>query len=117
MVVLSFGEANTDLIAALKEIFPLLFTLGYVHYVSCVSVFIQDPKVLPLKMPSLYREFKDEHFVVNTRSNTLSKTAIDQAQEHNKKIKSMSCYSDQDKRFLQRIELCWPEILKYMGKL
>ena len=32
-----------------------------------------------------YTEFKDRHFVVNARENTFSKTAMDQANEHNNK--------------------------------
>ena len=44
---------------------------------------------------------------------------MDQAQEHNnKRIKSTAGYIDQvnqeDKRFLQKIEFCWPEIHQYL---
>ena len=121
--VRSFREANIDLlIAALEEIVPLFFSLEHVHYARWVSVFIQDLKTLPLKLPALYREFADGHFVVNTRGNTFSKIAMDQAQEHNnKKIKSTAGYIDQvnqeDKRFLQKIELCCPEIHQYLIEL
>ena len=74
-------------------------------------------------MPSLYKEFQNGHFVVNTRGNTFSKIAMDQAQEqNNKKIKSSgSGYIDlvnvEDKRFLHKIELCWPEIHQYFDKV
>ena len=74
-------------------------------------------------MPALYKEFKDGHFVVNTRGNTFSKIAMDQAQEHNNKMikSSGSGYiylvNTEDKRFLQKIELCWPEIHQYLGEV
>ena len=54
---------------------------------------MQDLKLLPVKLPSLYDEFKEGNFVVNIRGNSFSKIAMDQAQEHNnKKIKSVSGY-------------------------
>ena len=107
MLVRSFREDL--LIAALEEIVHHFFSLEHVHYARWGSVFIQDLKTLPLKLPALYREFADGHFVVNTRGNTFSKIAMDQAQEHNnKKIKSTASYIDQvnqeDKRFLQKFD-------------
>ena len=70
-------------------------------------------------MPSLYKEFKDGHFIVNTRGNTFSKIAMDQTQEHNnKKVKSNSGYinlvNNEDKTFLQKIKFCCPEINQYL---
>ena len=121
LLVRSFREANIDLfIVALELIIPLFFVLGHIHYARWLSVFLEDLKLLHSKMPALYKEFKDGHFVVSTRGNTFSKIAMDQAQEHNnKKIKSSgSGYIDlvntEDKRFLQKIELCWPEIHQYL---
>ena len=115
LILAKFREANIDLlIIGLEQIVPLFFALA-----CWVSVFIQDLKLLPTKMLSLYKQFKDGHFVVNTRGNAFSKIAMDQAQEHNnKKIKSSgSGYIDlvntEDKRFLQKIELCWPEMYIY----
>ena len=76
-----------------------------------VSVFIQDLKLLPVNLPSLYDEFEKGNFVVNTHGNIFSKIAMDQAQEHNsKKIKSVSGYinlvNEKDKKILEKIELC-----------
>ena len=65
------------MIVALEQIVPLFFALDHVHYSRWVSVFIEDLKLLPSKMPSLYKEFKDGHFVVNTIGNTFSKIAMD----------------------------------------
>ena len=123
LIVRSFREGNIDLlVVALEKIVPLFFSFDHVHYSRWVSVFIHDLKLVPSKMPSLYKEFKDGHFVVNTSGNTFSKIAMDQAQEHNnKKIKSSAGYIDlvntEDKRFLQKIELCWPEIHQYLSDM
>ena len=120
MIVRSFREANIELfIAALEHMVPLFFALDHIHYSRWVSVFLEDLKLLPTKQPILYEEFKKGHFVVNTRGNKFSKIAMDQAQEHNnKKIKSSgSGYIDlvniEDKAFLEKIELCWPEMHQY----
>ena len=90
LLVRSFREANVDLfIAALELIVPLFFSLDHIHYARWISVFLEDLKLLHVKMPALYKEFKQGHFVVNTRGNDFSKIAMDQAQEHNnKKIKA-----------------------------
>ena len=74
-------------------------------------------KLFPVKLPSLYDEFKKGNFVVNTCGNSFSKITMDQTQEHNnKKIKSVSGYinlvNQEDKKLLEKIELCWPEILQ-----
>ena len=44
LLVQSFREVNSDLIAALEEIVPLFFSLEHVHYARWDSVFIQDLK-------------------------------------------------------------------------
>ena len=64
-------------------------------------------------------EFKKGNFVVNTRGNSFSKIAMNQAQKHNnKKVKSVSGYinlvNQEDKKLLKKIELCWPEIHQYL---
>lgn len=59
LLIRSFKEANIDLlIVALEEVVPLFFPLDHVNYVQWVSVFIQDLKDFPLKLPSLYEESK-----------------------------------------------------------
>ena len=84
LLVRSFREANFDLfIVALEQIIPLFFALDHIHYSRWVTVFIEDLKLRPLKMPSLYQEFKNGHFVVNTRGNSFSKILMYQSQEHN----------------------------------
>ena len=120
LLIRSFREASINLlIVALEGIAPFFFALDHVHYARWVSVFIQDLKTLPYKMPGLYDEFNAGKFAVNTRGNTFSRIALDQAQEHNnKKIKSTAGYIDlvnqEDKQFLQKIELCWPEVHQYL---
>ena len=108
MIVRSFREANIELfIAALENIVPLFFALDHIHYSRWLSVFLEDLKLLPIKMPLLYKEFEKWHLVVNTRGNKFSKIAMDQAKEHNnKKIKSSgSGYIDlvntEDKAFFR----------------
>ena len=77
LIIRSFREANIDLLVAFLELMaPLFFSLHQVHYSRWVSVFIQDLKLLPVKLPYLYDEFKG-NFVVNTRGNSLSKIAMD----------------------------------------
>ena len=76
-----------------------------------VSVFIQDLKLLPVNLPSLYDEFEKVNFEVITQGNSFSKIAMDQAQQHNsKKIKSVSGYinlvNQEDKKLLEKTELC-----------
>ena len=76
-----------------------------------VSVFIQDLKLLPVNLPSLYDEFEKVNFEVNPQGNSFSKIAMDQAQQHNsKKIKSVSGYinlvNQEDKKLLEKTELC-----------
>ena len=76
-----------------------------------VSVFIQDLKLLPVNLPSLYDEFEKVNFEVNAQGNSFSKIAMDQAQQHNsKKIKSVSGYinlvNQEDKKLLEKTELC-----------
>ena len=76
-----------------------------------VSVFIQDLKLLPVNLPSLYDEFEKVKFEVITQGNSFSKIAMDQAQQHNsKKIKSVSGYinlvNQEDKKLLEKTELC-----------
>ena len=116
----SFHEANIDLmIIALKSMIPLFFSLDHVNYSRWVSVFLEDLKALPIKFPSLYKEFKKGHFVVNVRCNEFSKIAMDQAQEqNNKKIKSSSGYIDlinkDDDQFVKKLEVCMPEIDCYL---
>ena len=78
LIIRSFREANIDLLVAFLELMaPLFFSLHQVHYSRWVSVFIQDLKLLPVKLPSLYDEFNKGNFVVNTRGNSLSKIAMD----------------------------------------
>ena len=92
LIIRSFREANIDLLVTSLELtVPLFFSLDHVQYLRWVSVFVQDLKLLPVKLPSLYDEFKKDNFVVNTRGNSFSKIAMDQAEKHNnKKIKSVS---------------------------
>lgn len=66
-------------------------------------------------MRSLYREFKDGSFLVNTRANTFYKTAKGQAQDHkNKKISQILAilikWIQKEKRFLQKFGLCRHEV-------
>ena len=78
LIIRSFREANIDLLVAFLELMvPLFFSLHQVHYSRWVSVFIQDLKLLPVKLPSLYDEFNNGNFLVNTRSNSLLKIAMD----------------------------------------
>ena len=120
LIIRSFREANIDLlVASLELMVPLFFSLDHVHYSRWVPVFIQGLKLLPVKLPSLYDQFKKGNFVVSTRDNSFSKIAMDQAQEHNnKKIKSVSNYinliNQENKKRLEKIELCWPEIHQYL---
>ena len=98
---------------------PLFLSLDYVHYSRWVSLFIEDLKLPPVKLPSLYDKFKKGNFVVTTRGNSFSKIRTDQAQElSNKKIKSVSGYinlvNQEDKKLLEKIELCRPEIHQYL---
>ena len=108
MIIKSSREANIHLlVASLELMVPLFFSLGHVQYSRWVSVFIQDLKLLPVKLPSLYDEFKKDNFAFNTRGNSFSKIAMDQAQEHiNKKIKSVSGYinlvNQEDKKLLDK---------------
>ena len=65
MLIRSFREADFDiLIVSLELILPIFLSLDHVNYSRCVSVFLQVFKHLPTQMPSLYKEFKDGHFVV-----------------------------------------------------
>ena len=120
LIIRSFREVNIDLPVTSFELMVLLFfSLDHVHYSRWVSVFIQDLKLFPVKLPSLYDEFKKGNFVVNTRGNSFSKITVGQAQEHNnKKIKSVSGYinliNQEDKKRLEKNELCWPEIHHYL---
>ena len=123
LLVRSFREANIDLMTvALEGMMSLFFALDHVNYSRWASVFLQDLKDMPSKFPSLYKEFKRGHFVVNIRGNKFSKIPMDQAQEqNNKKIKSTSGYIDlvnkEDDRFLKKLEVCWPEVLNYLDKV
>ena len=120
LIIRSFREANIDLlVGSLELMVSLFFSFDHVHYSKWVSVFIQDLKLLPVKLPSLYDEFKKGNFVVNTCGNSFSKIAMDQAQEHNsKKTRSVSGYinlvNQEDKELLEKIELCWSEIHQYL---
>ena len=78
LIIRSFREANIDLlVGSLELMVSLFFSFDHVHYSKWVSVFIQDLKLLPVKLPSLYDEFNKGNFVVNTRGNSLSKIAMD----------------------------------------
>ena len=120
LILRSFREANIDLlVGSLELMVSLFFSFDHVHYSKWVSVFIQDLKLLPVKLPSLYDEFKKGNFVVNTCGNSFSKIAMDQAQEHNsKKTRSVSGYinlvNQEDKELLEKIGLCWSEIHQYL---
>ena len=110
LIIRSFREANIDLlVASLELMVPLFFSLDH-HYSQWLSVFIPDLKLLPVKLPSLYDEFKKGNVVVNTHGDSFSKITMDQAQEHtNKSIKSVSAYinlvNQEDKKLLEKIEL------------
>ena len=98
---------------------PSFFSLDNVHNSRWVSVFMQDLTHLPVKLPSLYDEFKKGNFEVNTRGNSFSKFTMSQAQKHcNKKIKSVSgcinLVNQENKKLLQKIELCWAENHQYL---
>ena len=120
MIIGSLREANIHLLVASLELMaPLFSSLDNVHNSRWVSVFIQDLKHLPVKLPSLYDEFKKGNFVVNTRGNSFSKFTMSQAQKHcNKKIKSVSGYinlvNQENKKLLQKIELYWAENHQYL---
>ena len=120
MIIGPFREANIHhLVASLELMAPLFFSLDNVHNSRWVSVFIQDLKHLPVKLPSLYDEFKKGNFVVNTCGNSFSNFTIGQAQKHcNKKIKSVSGYinmvNQEDKELFQKIEFCWEENHQYL---
>ena len=120
LIIRFFREANIDLLVTSLELtVPLFFSVDHARYLRWVSVFVQDLKLLPVKLPSLYNEFKKGNFVVNTRGNSFSKIAMDQAEKHNnKKIKSVSGYinliNQEIKKPLEKIELCWPEIHQYL---
>ena len=120
LIIRSFREANIDLlVASLELMVSLFFSFDHVHYSRWVSVFIQDLKLLPVKLPSLYDEFKKGNFVVNTCGNSFSNFTIGQAQKHcNKKIKSVSGYinlvNQENKKLLQKIELYWGENHQYL---
>ena len=119
-IIRSFREANIDLLVASLELMVLLFfSLDHFHHSRWVSVFMQDLKLLPVKLPSLYDEFKKGNFVVNTCGNSFSNFTIGQAQKHcNKKIKSVSGYinlvNQENKKLLQKTELCWAENHQYL---
>ena len=119
-IIRSFREVNIDLLVASLELMVLLFfSLDHFHHSRWVSVFMQDLKLLPVKLPSLYDEFKKGNFVVNTCGNSFSNFTIGQAQKHcNKKIKSVSGYinmvNQEDKKLFQKIEFCWEENHQYL---
>ena len=120
LIIRSFREANIDLlVASLELMVALFFSLNHLQYPRWVSVFIQDLKPLPVKLPSLYNGFKKGNFVVNSGGNSFSKIAMYQPQEqNNRKIKSASGYinlvKQEDKELLEKIKLCWPEIHQYL---
>ena len=82
LIIRSFREVNIDLLVASLELMVLLFfSLNHLPYPRWVSVFIQDLKPLPVKLPSLYNGFKKGNFVVNSGGNSFSKIAMYQPQE------------------------------------
>ena len=73
-----------------------------------------------LKVPSLYKEIKKRNFVVKSRWNAYLKIAMDQDQEYNnKKIKSsyINIVKKDDEQFIQKLEVCCPEVLCYLYKV
>ena len=94
MLVRSFREANFKmLIAVLKELKPLFFALDHTHYARWLSVFIQDPQILPESNPTLFKEFVAGKFSIQSMETKFSKMAFDQCHEqNNKKIKATSGY-------------------------
>ena len=98
------------LTASLEQIFPLFFALNHINHARWVSVFTRDLKLLPLKMPELYQEFRNGYFVVNTPIFQDSNRPCPRT-EH-KTIKSSSGYIDpvnvEHKIIIHKVELCCP---------
>ena len=93
-----------------------------INYAKCASVFIQDLKSLKMSDERLYDKFMSEAFAVNTAGISSSKIGYDQSQEHNnKKVKSTAGYIDlvnnEDTIFLRKLEVCLPEIHKYLTSI
>ena len=73
-----------------------------------------------LKVPSLYKEIKKRNSVVKSRWNAYLKIVMDQDQEYNnKKIKSsyINVVNKDYEQFIQKLEVCCPEVLSYLYKV
>lgn len=120
MLVRSFREANFKmLIAVLKDLAPLFFALDHTNYDRWLSVFIQDLQILPESNPTLFKEFVDGKFAIQSTETKFSKMAFDQCHEqNNKKIKATSGYinivNQKNENFLRQLEISTPEIQEYL---
>ena len=73
------------MIAALRQLVPLLFALDYHNYARWVPVFIRDLEYLP---PSTEEEFCRGYWAISRISRRFSSILIDQAHEQaNKEVK------------------------------
>ena len=119
MVIRGFREADLKLlIATLKKAVELCFSLDHYNYARWLSVFIQDLEILSVENSTLFSELS-KHLSVTSSKAKFSKMAYDQKHEqNNKKIKSTSGYinlgNKEDKSFLRKLEICFPEILQYL---
>ena len=123
MLVRSFREADLILfISTLKKIVPLFFALDHTHYSRWLPVFIQDLEVMTVENPQLFRQFREGKFSVRSSLLEFSKMTYDQCHEQNNKaIKSTSGYinlvNKEDKDFLQKVEICSPEIRQFLEQV
>lgn len=87
MLVRSIREGDFHMfVRSLEDIAPWMFALDHVHYARLLPVLINDLKLLPLKHPSIYKEFLEGKFVFQKTKRAFSCLAEDQAHEQNNKI-------------------------------
>ena len=87
MLVRSIREGDIHMfVRSLEDIAPWMFALDHVHYARWLPVFINDLKLLPVKHPSIFKEFLKGKFTFQKTKRAFSCLAEDQAHEQNNKI-------------------------------
>ena len=81
--VRSLREEDFDLYEqVLDELCPWFFAFDHTNYARWLPIHIKDLVELPVKHPTVYREFKKGNFVVQCSTHKFSMMAKDQSHEH-----------------------------------
>ena len=92
----------------LEKLCPVFFALDHTHYARWISVFVNELKLLKVKVSKLFEEFLSGLFSVKYSDGQFSGVGYDQAHEiNNKRMKSKSGFGDlfnkEDSSFLRKL--------------